>query len=497
MPKYGFKYLIIDCTMLYVIKVSGEIPLKSRRTRPRFESRLINNIKDALIRSGFKYDKISISGGVIYLECDEGAEKIISEVFGVHKVCISTKYVIRDLSDITNYCESFFKDLVSGRKFAVRVRRVGRHNFTSLDVAREVGDVLRKYSIGVDLKHPDVEVFVEVRDDELYLHRKCVPGVDGLPIGVEGRVLMLVSGSYDSIVASWLIARRGVEVDFLHYVIGSYDNTIKALKAIKKLGMKFYGYRPRVFLVDLNTVVAYILKSVRKDYSQVVLRRLMYLVALELATRYGYDAIGTGESVGQASSQTIKNLKVIEGSIQSNLKLPILRPLISMDKDEIIKLSRKLNMYEESSKVLELCAITSGPVTTHANLNTLINESSKLGDDVIPKLVESAKAYNLVDINFYEVLKEFTLELDFIPEDALVIDVRNKKDFELWHYPNAISIYDIDVKSLPTDRPIVFYCDSGQVSSALAVTLRSKGFKAFSLKGGLGKARACMSADDG
>ncbi|MEM1601390.1 MAG: THUMP domain-containing protein, partial [Sulfolobales archaeon] len=110
--------------MLYVVKVSGEIPLKSYRTRPRFESRLVNNIKDALSRNGFKCYDITVSGGVIYVECDEGAEKVIKDVFGVHKVCRATKYEFKDLNDITNYCEKSFKDLVLGKKFAVRVKRV-------------------------------------------------------------------------------------------------------------------------------------------------------------------------------------------------------------------------------------------------------------------------------------------------------------------------------------------------------------------------------------
>ncbi|MEM0361363.1 MAG: THUMP domain-containing protein [Sulfolobales archaeon] len=477
--------------MLYVVKVSGEIPLKSYRTRPRFESRLVNNIKDALSRSGFKCYDITVSGGVIYLECDEGAEKVIKDVFGVHKVCRATKYEFKDLNDITNYCEKSFKDLVLGKKFAVRVKRVGTHSFTSIEIAREVGNVLKKYSSGVDLEHPDVEVSIEVRDNELYALHECVLGVDGLPIGIEGRVLMLVSGGYDSTVASWLIAKRGVEVDFLHFIMGSYDNLVRAINVIRKLGMRLYGYRPKLFLADLSTLITYMLRSVRRDYSQVVLRRFMYLIALELASKYGYDAIGTGESIGQASSQTLKNLKVIEESIQPNIRLPILRPLISMDKEEIIKLSKMLNTYEESSKVLELCSIASGPVTTRADLNTLINESLKVGDEVISKIVESVKVYDLMDIDVYEVLKELTLELDFIPEDALVIDVRDKREFEMWHHPKAISIYDVDLKSLPSDRPVVTYCDSGQVSSVWAATLRSKGIKAFSLKGGLSTAKSC------
>lgn len=474
-----------------MVKVCGEIPIKSHRTRPRFENRLVNNIKEALTRQGIIYNYVRVSGGVVYLDCEDGAEEVIKEVFGVHKVCKVTKHTFSGLDDIVSYCESSFKDLVSGKKFAVRVKRVGEHSFSSLDVAREVGNALKKYSSGVDLDNPEVEVNIEIKDNELYVIHECISGVDGLPIGVEGRVLMLVSGGYDSAVASWLIAKRGAEVDFLHYMMGSYDNLIRSVKVIKNLGMKLYGYRPKIYLVDLSSVVSYILKGVRRDYSQVVLRRFMYLVSMELAARYGYDALGTGESVGQTSSQTLKNIKVIEESLPNTHRLPILRPLISMDKDEIIKFSKKLGTYEESSKVLELCAITSGPVTTHADLSILIEESSKIGDDVIAKLLESVRIYDLIEMDAYEVLKDLTLELDHIPDEALVIDVRDKKDFERWHYPNALSIYDIDPSAIPKDVPVLIYCDNGQVSSVWASTLRAKGVKAFSLRGGLGTAKSC------
>jgi thiamine biosynthesis protein ThiI len=274
--------------------------------------------------------------------------------------------------------------------------------------------------------------------------------------------------------------------------MGSYENVFNALKVIKKLAMRLYGYNPKIFLIDLSTLVSYILKSVRSDYRQVVLRRFMYLIALELARKYGYDAVGTGESLGQASSQTLKNLRVIEESLPVEYRLPILRPLISMDKDEIIKLARNLSTYEDSSKVLELCKIALGPVTTKADLNILISESSKVGVEVVSELVNSVKIYDLLNTDVYDILKELTIELDFIPDNAIVIDVRDKKEFELWHYPNAVSIYDLNISELPKDRPVITYCDSGQLSSIWASTLRAKGINAFSFKGGLGKIKSCV-----
>ncbi len=478
--------------MLYVIKLSGEIPLKSSRTRPRFERRLVSNIVDAVSRFKFKCSEVRVSEGIIYADCDEGVENIIKDVFGVHKVCRAVKYRFDRLNDICRYAEEFFKEVVKGKKFAVRVKRVGEHEFTSMDVARVVGDVLKGYSAGVDLENPDVEILIEIRGKDLYFYSDCLEGVNGLPIGVEGRVLMLISGGYDSAVASWLIAKRGAEVDFIHYVMGDYKNLVNALRVIKEVGRRLYGYSPKLYLIDLSPLITYILTNVRRDYLQVVLRRFMYLIALHIAKNNGYDAIGTGESLGQASSQTLKNLRVIEESLPADYRLPILRPLISMDKDEIIKIARSLGTYEDSSKVIELCAITSGPVTTRADLNILISESKKVGDDFIRNISNSVKVYELVNVDVYDVLNDLTLELDFIPEDVVVIDARDKKDFEKWHYSGALSIYDINLGDLPKDKPILIYCDSGQLSSVWASALRSKGFKAFSLKGGLSTGKTCL-----
>jgi len=478
--------------MLFIVKVSGEIPLKSSRTRPRFEKRLVRNIIDALERNGIKYGYVRVSEGVVYVDAEDGAEGVIKDVFGVHRVCRAFRYSFSSLDDIAKISEEVFKDVIRGRKFAVRVRRVGEHEFTSVDVARIVGARLKQYSAGVDLDNPEVEVFIEVRGSDAYLYHHCVNGVNGLPIGTEGRVLMLVSGGFDSAVASWLVAKRGIEVDFLHYVLGSLETTYRAVKVVKILSSKLYGYEPKIYVIDLTPLVTYITNIVRRDYVQVVLRRYMYLIALDLAIKYGYDAIGTGESVGQASSQTLKNLKVIEGSLPSSYRLPILRPLLSMDKDEIIKLSRTLGTYEESARVRELCAIASGPVTTRADINTLINECSKVGDEFISRAVSNVKVFNVIKVSVEDVLGDFTVEVDFIPENAIVIDVRDKKAYEKWHYPNSVSIYDVNVDSLPKDRPIILYCDSGELSSAWASTLRSKGYNAFSLKGGLSKLQSCL-----
>jgi len=162
----------------------------------------------------------------------------------------------------------------------VRVKRSGQHKFTSLDVARKVGELLKPYSAGVDLENPEVTVELEVRGSVAYLYTRTIRGPGGLPVGVEGKALVLFSGGFDSPVAAWFTAKRGVKVDFLHYYMGSTLSTYYAFQVAKELAFKWlYGYQPVFILVDFTDIISEISRKVEWSYRQVVLRAVMYSVA--------------------------------------------------------------------------------------------------------------------------------------------------------------------------------------------------------------------------
>ncbi|MEM2021796.1 MAG: THUMP domain-containing protein, partial [Zestosphaera sp.] len=273
-------------TFKYLITVSGEMPIKSWRSRPRFYKTLVSNLSEALERRGSPKPKhsIRIINAKIVLESEVDALEDLSRVFGVARVAEVEVIDFSDLKELIGKVGELTTKLVTNKKFAVRVKRSGIHSFTSIDVAKELGAYLKPYSAGVDLENPDVEIILEVRGSKAYLYRRSIKGVGGLPIGTEGHALSLFSGGIDSPVAAWLTAKRGVKVDYLHFFMGSPKSTSLAFTVARTLtSMWFYGHRPKLYVIDLTEVLNQIREKVTWEFRQIVLRTLMYLISAEVA----------------------------------------------------------------------------------------------------------------------------------------------------------------------------------------------------------------------
>ncbi|MEM4583213.1 MAG: rhodanese-like domain-containing protein, partial [Desulfurococcaceae archaeon] len=283
---------------------------------------------------------------------------------------------------------------------------------------------------------------------------------------------------------AWLAAKRGIKVDFLHFLMGSTQSSYNAFNVAKFLASNWlYGYRPRFILVDLRDLILEITKKVEWRLRQVILRAVMYTIASKIADEIGYDALITGESIGQASSQTLKNLLAIEKAVKSTRI--ILRPLLGFDKEEIISLSRRIGLYDLSSKVTEACAIAPTRVETAASVKEVEEELGKIDLTVINKVLSTYKVFDLLKTTPGEIIPPDEIEIDFIPEEALVIDMRSENERQSKPIPNAIPIDSIDIKKLSEDKIIVLICETGSKSYFLARALREDGFKAYSLKGGV------------
>jgi thiamine biosynthesis protein ThiI len=469
---------------VYIVTVSGEIPLRSHRTRPRFYKRLLANLTDAVERSGGRVLAARLLEAKILVETDVDALEALSRVFGVHRAGEVAVHEFKSLRDLAEWAGREARGLVSGRRFAVKVKRSGVHDFTSLDVAREVGAVLKPYSAGVDLENPEVTVEIEVRGGRAYLYKRVAEGPGGLPTGVEGRALVLFSGGFDSPVAAWLTAKRGVEVDFLHFTLGSPRATYLAFKVARELSLRWlYGYKPRFMVVDFRRVVGEVASKVEWRMRQVALRALMYKAASRVAEKEGFDAIVTGESLGQASSQTLRNLEAVE-AVAKPVK-PVLRPLAGLDKEEIIALSRRIGLYELSSKVPEACAIAPSRVETRATPVEVEGELAKLSQGLLDEAVSKMAVYDVLSAKPEDVIPSSDLEIDFIPEGALIVDARGWRGVEDGAIPGSIPLSKLDLEKPPGDRVVVVVCDTGSISQVVAGMLRERGFKAFSLRDGL------------
>ncbi len=379
----------------------GELTLKSDRSRRRFLRALIRNIGDALESEGYSDYNIRNMWSRVLIDVDtDEVPMVLKRVFGIisFSPVIHSTYV--SLDSIVEDGYKIFREMVAGRKFAVRVKRAGSHGFRSMDVARELGKRLLPVSSGVDLDNPDVEVYVEIRDKDVFYFNEVIEGYGGLPIGTEGVAVSLLSGGFDSAVASWMTLRRGAEVHYLFLNLAGEDYLSDVLKVAGVLAKRWsYGYEPVMYAVPGREIVMEIMRT-REDYWNVLLKRVMYRLAERMANEIGAETVITGESLGQVASQTMRNLMVSQEAVG----IPINRPLFGMDKQDIIDLAREIGTYEYSAKVKEYCALVPRRPVLRASLDVVLREESKMNMEVIDDAYENKKVINLrqIDIDLEE-----------------------------------------------------------------------------------------------
>ncbi|MCP4663276.1 MAG: tRNA 4-thiouridine(8) synthase ThiI, partial [bacterium] len=376
---------------------------------------------------------------------------------------------------------------VAGKTFAVDARRSQRDKipFRSADVARELGARLLPHSAGVDLSRPQFTAFVEVHPREAYFFSDRIAGSSGLPIGVGGHAVALVSGGFDSVVAAWLMQRRGVVLDYVFCNLGGTPHRDEALRVMKVISDGWsFGYRPRVHIVDFRPLVEELAERCPPYLWQVVIKRQMVRAAERVARMVGAVGIVTGESVGQVSSQTLQNLVVISAAAT----VPILRPLAGSNKEEIVDYARRIGSYELSARVPEYCALVRRRPATHAGLEQVERAEADLDPEKLTQLVDERAN---VDLRALDLDKASApeLEVESIPEGATVIDLRSPVAFNSWHYPGARRLgYFEALKAFPSfDRQesYLFYCEIGLKSAHLAEVMREAGFRANHFKDGL------------
>ncbi len=330
----------------------GEIFLKSESVRRRFEKKLVRNIKESLKRNSVSA-KVERKRGRIFLREVSNLEKAmgsLKNVFGIVSFSPCYHLPTSELEEIKKFVkESFEKEIKPGETFAIRVKRVGEHPYTSQELAREVGACIRRK---VRLDSPDKEIYIEVRENDTYVFTEIVRGLGGLPVSTSGKVVSLISGGIDSPVASWLMMKRGCRVVFVHFhafPVVSEGSIVKTRKIIKLLNR--YQFASKLYLVPAARVQLRLKSVVKPSYRIIVFRRIMLRVAEKICELEKAKGIVTGESLAQVSSQTLDNLRTIE----EVTKYPVFRPLVGMDKVEIVKLAKELGTYQMAVKAHEDC----------------------------------------------------------------------------------------------------------------------------------------------
>lgn len=370
----------------------GEIGVKSPRVRRRFETKLISNIKTKL------NCKININQGRIFLypENFDDAYEVLSKTPGVvsFSPVVSTETDFNIIEETINeYVQNLISEglFSSENSFAIRCRRVGTHEFSSHEMAGFCGSVVVKATgAPVDLSNPDLEIFVEVRDNKTYIYSEKIEGIGGLPIGTQGKVISLVSGGIDSPVASFLMMKRGVEVIVLHFNNHPYTggSNEKVLKIIDKLN----EYSPSPLKYYEAGYGEYLNKCIEEApirLTCVLCKSGMYRIAEEIAKEEGALAIVDGSSLGQVASQTLPNIL----ATRYPTSMPVLSPLIGLDKLEIEKIGRKIGTFEISILPAGGCTAVPQYPETNAKLDQVLEVLEEIDFDTeVKKIVSSIKS---------------------------------------------------------------------------------------------------------
>ncbi len=476
---------------LVLLRFSGDITTKAPPTRRRFLQRMGANIKDALKSLGIDH-KTTRTHDRFFVEFpshqEDSALGALANVFGVQSLALVEKHAWTCLDDIVEIGERIFRDAVRGRTFAVRARRVGDRRaipFQSEEVQRRLGSALLPGAKGVSLNSPEQVAALEIVPGEAYFFGQNIRGRGGLPLGCEGSAVALVSGGFDSPVAAWLMMKRGVALDYVFCNLGGRAHQLETLEVMKVISDRWsYGTRPHFHAVDFDDVTRDLQEKVTTRYWQVVLKRLMLRTAELIAAERDAAAIVTGDAVGQVSSQTLQNIAVIS----SATTLPILRPVVGLNKDEIIGQARDIGTHDLSAKVGEYCAMVPSKPATRATRAQIDAEEHDLNRSLLERAVSERTVFDLRTFDL-KSLEKPEIQTSEIPRDAIVLDLRSKAAFQGWRYPdalfldfpNALRVYS----QLESGRSYVLYCEFGLKSGHLAELMQREGMDARHFAGGL------------
>jgi len=466
-------------TQKFIIKFFTEIMVKGPSARKNMIGQLYNNIQDLLNRTSDEVkvkkfsDKLEV---VVPIEVAKKAREILLQTSGIEQVLEALQFDdIMTLDDIKAKTNEIMAKEIQGKSFVVRVKRNGSHEFKSPQIEQTVGGYMlsKNSSSRVDLHNPEVTIRLELIQNQLNIITNKYQGLGGYPLGTQREILSLMSGGFDSTVASYLTMKRGIKTHFIFFNLGGIAHEIGVKQVALYLWNKFGStHRVKFISVPFDDVVTEIFRSTSKSYMGVTLKRLMLQAAEKIADEMEIDALLTGESVAQVSSQTLRNLALID-SVTNKL---ILRPLSMMNKPEIIAIADKIGTREFAEHMPEYCGVISQNPIIHGSYKKMHKESLKFNYEVLDKAVENASKIYVNDIvDDVKNIAQVEVVSDISSGKFVVIDIRAEEDtIALPCETIKIPFYHLNAefKKLPQNKEYLFYCDKGIMSQLHAQYLR-------------------------
>lgn len=473
--------------MKLLIRPAPEVAIKSKPVRRQQMRHLRQNIRKLLVRLD---NEIHVEGSWdrVDVAVPDGrglAGPVLDTLLrtpGISTIQEIGVFPYVDFDDVAAKTVDAFATRLAGKTFAVRVKRNGNHDFRSIDLERHVGGALFQSANpgGVDLKSPEVEVRIEVKDNRFHIAHRKHRGMGGYPLGSVETVMTLVSGGYDSSVAAYLMLRRGLRNHFLFFNLGGTAHEVGVRQVVHYIWERYGASHGAKFIsVPFEGVVAEIMRSVGHRYWGVVLKRKMLEAASQIAEGSGAVGLVTGDAVAQVSSQTLSNLNVIDRASDQ----VVLRPLIAMDKERIIRIAREIGTEAYARTMPEYCGVISQKPATRAKLHRVVAEEQLMDGSVLAQAIESREetpVNRLLDT----ITTPEEVELVRTPGvNDVIIDVRHPSEGErapLTLTNNEvvqIPFYELNrhIHELPEGRQYLLYCDRGTMSQMHAGHLRAEG----------------------
>ncbi|GJJ79451.1 tRNA 4-thiouridine(8) synthase ThiI [Pasteurella canis] len=472
--------------MKFIIKLFPEIMIKSESVRKRFAKILTGNIRNILN----KYDNsVAVVRHWDYIEVrSKNAEnrphliELLSRIPGIHHFLEVDEKPFLTLHDIFEQTLQDVGDSLENKTFCVRVKRKGKHEFSSLDVERYVGGGLNQHieSAKVQLSKPDVTVRIDIENDKMMLIKARHEGIGGYPIGTQEDVLSLISGGFDSGVSSYMLIRRGSRVHYCFFNLGGAAHEIGVKQMAYHIWQRYSGsHKVRFVAINFETVVGEILEKVDNGQMGVVLKRMMVRAASKVAERFGIQAIVTGEALGQVSSQTLTNLRLIDEAAN----VLVLRPLITHDKEQIIALAKEIGTDDIAKSMPEFCGVISKNPTVKAIKAKIEEEESHFDFAVLEDAVQHAQYLDIRQIaeqTEKEVVEVNTVSV--LEAQDIILDIRSPEEVD----ENPLQLANVlllpfyklssQFAQLDQTKNYVLYCERGVMSKLQALYLQEQGF---------------------
>ncbi|TDQ59059.1 [ThiS-adenylate] sulfurtransferase [Mesocricetibacter intestinalis] len=474
--------------MKFVIKLFPEIMIKSESVRKRFIKILTGNIRNILN----KYDdSVAVVRHWDYIEVRSKNEEnrphlieLLERIPGIHHFLEVEEHPFADLHDIFTQTLALVGNSLENKTFCVRVKRKGKHPFSSLDIERYVGGGLNQHiaSARVKLTNPEVTVRIDIENEHMMLVKARHEGSGGYPIGTQEDVLSLISGGFDSGVSSYMLIRRGSRVHYCFFNLGGAAHEIGVKQMAYHIWNRYSGsHKVRFVAINFEGVVGEILEKVDNGQMGVILKRMMVRAASRIAERFGIQAIVTGEALGQVSSQTLTNLRLIDEAAGAL----VLRPLITHDKEQIIAMAKHIGTDDIAKSMPEFCGVISKNPTVKAVREKILQEEEKFDFDILETAVQNAQYLDIRQIA--EQTEKEVVEVDSVSvlsANDVILDIRSPEEQEeaplemqeqaIIHMP----FYKLSTQfaSLDQGKNYLLYCERGVMSKLQALYLKESGF---------------------